>query len=70
MTRSIVDEFDLAGAEFWGRPLAERYEAYAALRRHPGLPLYPEPPIPGLPPGPGFHAVTLHADIVAVSHDP
>jgi hypothetical protein len=70
MKTQLLAQFDLSASEFWGRTQAERHEAYAALLRHPGLPLYPEPPLPRLPPGPGFYAVARHGDILAVSRDP
>jgi hypothetical protein len=46
MKPQTLDGFDLSSAAFWGRPQAERYEAYAALRQNPSLPRYAEPPVP------------------------
>ena len=62
------DLSDLTG--FWTAPLAERAAAFADLRARPGLPSYPEPVLPPIPPGPGFSAVTRLDDVVAASRQP
>lgn len=40
------------------------------LQNEPGLPRFDEPAIPGLPQGPGYRALTRHADVVEVSRRP
>ncbi|EFC86318.1 cytochrome P450 [Parafrankia sp. EUN1f] len=40
------------------------------LRDDPSLPVFDEPPIPGLPRGSGYRALTRHADVVEVSRRP
>ncbi|MFC5138170.1 cytochrome P450 [Actinomycetospora rhizophila] len=67
MTASTVD---LGDREFWAAPWARRYEAFAALRADEGLPRFAEPEFPGFPAGPGFRAVTRHADVEQVSRHP
>jgi cytochrome P450 len=69
-----ADEIDLSDLEFWGRPWEEREGAFVTLRRERPLAHFDEPdfgdsPIP-MPPGPGFWAVTRHADIAHVSRHP
>ncbi|HVN51326.1 MAG TPA: hypothetical protein VMT43_07835, partial [Acidimicrobiales bacterium] len=55
-----LDEIDLL-AETWGH--AVPFEAFDELRAHDPVHWHPEPD------GPGFWAVTRHADVVAVSRD-
>jgi cytochrome P450 len=52
---------------FWARPLEERWEAYARLRREAPVSYHPEPATDRFPEGPGFWAVTRHADVLEVS---
>jgi len=68
-----VDEIHLSQPEFWLRPLAEREGAFATLRRERPVSFHEEPEPPpslGLPRGPGYWAVTRHADILEVSRSP
>jgi cytochrome P450 len=55
---------------FWRRPLEERREAYALLRREAPVSYHPEPATDRFPEGPGFWAVTRHADVLEVSRNP
>jgi methyl-branched lipid omega-hydroxylase len=50
--------------------VGRRSEAFAALRADRGLPWFAEPEFPGFERGPGFRAVTRHADIEYVSKHP
>ena len=61
---------DLGNREFWAAPWSRRHKAFAALRADPGLPWFAEPEFPGFPTGPGFRAVTRHADVEYVSKHP
>ncbi|WP_433027218.1 cytochrome P450 [Actinomycetospora sp. CA-053990] len=61
---------DLGDREFWAAPWARRFEAFDALRADPGLPWFAEPEFPGFERGPGFRAVTRHADVEYVSKNP
>ncbi len=64
-----VDEIDLSVPEFWIRPEAEREGAFASLREERPLPFFEEMhfEFSPMPKGPGFYAVTKHADLVHVS---
>jgi len=64
---------DLSTLEFWMRPLEEREAAFAALRRERPISFQQErepSPALGLPRGPGYWALSRHADIVRVSRRP
>ncbi len=66
-----VDEIDLSTAEFWLQPQAEREGAFLTLRRERPMSFYAEPDTGGLvEPGPGYWAVTRHADILEASRTP
>ena len=65
-----VDQIWLAEQTFWARPLEEREGAFATLRRERPISWHEEPEIVILPKGPGFWAVTKHADILEVSRQP
>lgn len=62
-------EIDLSDREFWLRPLAERESAFEILRAQPRLPFFPEPEPAAdwMPHGPGYFAVTRHADVAEAS---
>ena len=71
--RSVLslDEIDLSAPEFWVRPSEEREGAFQTLRRDKPMSFYAEPDTRGLvPPGPGYWAVTRHADILRASREP
>src|SRR5690349_6138714 len=65
-----LDAVDLSDRDFWGRPPAERHAVFDALRRERPFAFYAEPEVPLFPPGPGYHAVTRHADVEAISAQP
>ncbi|MGY1641242.1 cytochrome P450 [Geodermatophilus sp. SYSU D00703] len=65
-----LDALDLSDREWWLRPPAERYAAFAALRRERPFAFFAEPEIPMLPTGPGYWAVTRYADVEAISSQP
>ena len=62
-----VDQIDLSDIEFWARPLDEREGAFLTLREQRPLAFFKEPEVdvPGITDGPGYYAVTKHADILA-----
>jgi cytochrome P450 len=62
-----VDEIRLSEPEFWMRPLAEREGAFASLRAERPVSFHEEPDLEFLPKGPGYWALTRHADILEVS---
>ncbi|WP_344865005.1 cytochrome P450 [Planomonospora alba] len=50
--------------------MAEREKAFALLRAQPAPLRFAEPEIPFAPPGPGYHALVRHADVVEASRLP
>ncbi len=69
-----LDQINLSDLEFWERPWAEREGAFELLRRERPIAFFEEmvdetSPIP-LPVGPGYYALTRHADISEVSRAP
>ena len=68
---TLLDDVDLSSVDdFWTRPMADRHAAFAALRRHDPIRFFAEGEIEGLPPGPGYWALTRHADVVEASRRP
>ena len=65
-----VEDADLSDELFWERPLHEREAVFTALRQLPGFRFYQEPDVPFIEQGPGYYAVTRHADIDVISRDP
>jgi cytochrome P450 len=65
-----VDEIRLGDPEFWKRPLEEREGAFLTLRRERPMSFHEELDRRLFAPGPGFWAVTRHADIVAAGTRP
>ncbi len=64
------DAVDLSDREFWVRPPAERHRVFDLLRRERPFAFFAEPEIPGLDVGPGYYAVTRHADLDNISSQP
>ncbi len=60
-----IDLSDLDG--FWTRPMAEREAAFAVLRREDPIRFFEERKVEFLPDGPGYWAVTRHADVLEAS---
>jgi cytochrome P450 len=65
-----AEDINLTDPDFWRRPPDFRHEAFKALRREPGLRHFEEPDIIIAPPGPGYYALTRHADVVEASRRP
>ncbi len=65
-----VRSIDLSDKEFWARPPAEREAAFALLRREEPFAFFAEPEFPFIEAGPGYYAVTRHADVEAISSAP
>lgn len=67
-----LEEIDLSDRAFWLRPLEEREAAFATLRREAPIRFFAEQPIANLPlpTGPGYWALTRHADILEASKHP
>jgi cytochrome P450 len=65
-----VEDVDLSDFEFWVRPREEREGAFSLLRRERPISFQQEfdpPPEVPLPRGPGYWALTRHADVVTAS---
>ncbi|SVD11643.1 uncharacterized protein METZ01_LOCUS364497, partial [marine metagenome] len=63
-----LEGIDLSSIDpFWTTSMADRYAAFAALRRHDPIRFFPEQETEYLAAGPGYWAVTRHADVVEVS---
>jgi len=65
-----VEDINLTDWEFWRRSHEYRHEAFKALRWHSELVHFEEPDIVIMPQGPGYYALTRHADIVEASRRP
>jgi cytochrome P450 len=68
-----LDEINLSDLEFWIRPWEEREGAFQTLRRERPMAFYEEPEprdVRLIERGPGYWAVTRHADILEASRTP
>ncbi|MGI5164164.1 cytochrome P450 [Spirillospora sp. CA-253888] len=65
-----VADINLTDWDFWTRPESHRHEAFKALRRTPELVRFEEPELVIVPRGPGYYALTRHADVVEASRRP
>jgi cytochrome P450 len=66
----MTTPIDLTADEFWELPPAQRYAAFRTLRQTDPFAFFAEPEIPFIEAGPGYYALTRHADIEAVSSAP
>jgi cytochrome P450 len=69
-TLAALEGIDLSDEEFWGRPPAEREAVFATLRAQAPFAFFEEPEVPFIEKGPGYYAVTRHADIEFISRQP
>jgi cytochrome P450 len=65
-----LDEVDLSDIEFWSAPHDYRESVFAAMRRESPIRFFAERPVENIPAGPGYWALTRHADIWHVSRNP
>jgi cytochrome P450 len=66
-----VDQIKLSDPELWKSPDDERDAVFAKLRAEKPISFQPEAEYePPIPPGPGYWALTRHADIWAASRNP
>jgi len=67
-----LDEIDLSAIEFWTRPYEEREGAFLTLREQDPIRFFDEPEFESslVPRGPGYHALTRHADVLEASKQP
>ena len=64
---SVLDGVDLSDPEFWTRPWAERDAVFDEMRATEPVKFFEEPDLGVLPQGPGYWALTRHADVVEAS---
>ncbi len=66
-----LDEIDLSDIDgFWTLPMSVRDAAFETLRREDPIRFFAELETEYLAPGPGYYAITKHADIVEASRHP
>jgi cytochrome P450 len=63
-------QIDLNDEEFWAQPPAHREAVFATLRSQKAFAFFEEPDVPFIEQGPGYYAVTRHADIEHISSNP
>jgi methyl-branched lipid omega-hydroxylase len=63
-------DIDLSDRDFWVEPPEVRHAVFDRLRAERPFAFFAEPAIPGLQAGPGYYAVTRHADLDAISSRP
>ncbi|MGH3239769.1 MAG: cytochrome P450 [Spirillospora sp.] len=66
----MVADIDLSRGAFWGAPYADRAAAFRVLRREKPIAFFAEPRVRWAKQGPGFYAVTRHADVAEASRRP
>jgi methyl-branched lipid omega-hydroxylase len=62
-----ADGIDLSANEFWELSLAERHNAFAALRQLDAPPYFTDPETPFTTQGEGYYALVKHADVLEAS---
>ncbi|MFL6205253.1 MAG: cytochrome P450 [Acidimicrobiales bacterium] len=67
-----LDEIDLSAIDLWTRPYDEREGAFLTLREEDPIRFFEEPELESelLPRGPGYYALTRHADVLEASKQP
>jgi methyl-branched lipid omega-hydroxylase len=62
-----MEDIDLSDPAFWSRPWTERDAAFDLMRAEEPIKFFEEPDLVLFPRGPGYHALTRHADVVEAS---
>jgi cytochrome P450 len=65
-----LESIDLSDRDFWVAAPAVRHAVFDRLRQERPFAFFAEPEVPGLEAGPGYWAVTRHADLDAISSQP
>ena len=64
-------DIDLSDVDpFWSGPMADRHAGFAALRSQDPIRFFAEMETDFLPAGPGYWAITRHADVIEASRHP
>lgn len=71
----VLEEIDLSDIDFWSEPWPLREAVFAKLRAERPIAYFREPELTAktaipLPAGPGYYAITRHADITEISRHP
>jgi cytochrome P450 len=64
------NDVNLTDPAFWTQPLDKRQAGFATLRRERPIAFFEEPSFGGMSLGPGFYAITKHADVIEISGNP
>ena len=68
---ALLSDLDLSDVDpFWSGPLTDRHAGFAALRRRDPIRFFAEVDNDFLPAGPGYWAITRHADVIEASRHP
>jgi cytochrome P450 len=65
-----VNDINLTDPAFWTQSLEQRQAGFAALRRERPVAFFEEPTFGDIQLGPGFYAITKHADVLEISKTP
>lgn len=65
-----LEDINLTDPAFWATSLEERQAGFATLRREKPIAFFNEPEMVGFPTGPGYYAITKHADLLEISRNP
>ena len=65
-----LHDIRLGDVDFWSLSHELREGAFETLRRNAPVSFHEEPQLPLLPKGPGFWAITRHADVLEISRKP
>ena len=65
-----VDDINLTDPAFWTQSLEQRQAGFALLRRERPIAFFEEPTFGDIPLGPGYWAITKHADVLEISRNP
>ncbi|HAZ35831.1 MAG TPA: cytochrome P450, partial [Acidimicrobiaceae bacterium] len=70
-TDADLAEIDLSDVDpFWSGPMVDRYAGFATLRREDPIRFFAEVGNDFIPAGPGYWAITRHADVIEASRHP
>ncbi len=65
-----MTDVNLSDPAFWTQPLEQRQAGFATLRREDPIAFFDEPTFGDIALGPGYYAITKHADLLEISRNP